>query len=139
LKKYSLVVGGVGLLVLLILILPPIYSNREKWRMIHCSDNMKGIGLCIAMYADTHDNHLPPTLDALNIPKPTRVFFCPSAKDRTHYSYELTGITNIWQSDPDVIILREHPGNHRKGGNALFNDGHVQWISGPAAFSEASR
>ena len=79
------------------------------------------------MYADTYNGKLPQRLDALtNFLSTTKIFYCPAAKDSTHYSYEFTGVTNSWQDDPDVIILREIEPNHHGRRVVLYNDGHVE-------------
>jgi len=110
---------------------------HEKARRSQCMNNEREIGKAIAMYAGDHNGQLPPAPDALSnyFHGSMRIFFCPSAKDKTHYSYELTGVTNRWMTDPKIIILREnsadHPGNwigETAGGNVLYDDGHVEWI-----------
>lgn len=129
-KKSVLVIGGIGILMILLL-LPALNQAREKARRADCASNMRGIGLLIALYGEMYSNNVPLKLEALtNVTSSTKIFFCSSAKDRTHYSYELTGAINLWQDNPNAIILREKTANHEgKGGNVLYNDGHVQWIS----------
>jgi prepilin-type processing-associated H-X9-DG protein len=126
----GLVLGGVGLVMLPIMaamFLPALSSAREKARDVNCMSNVKQIGLACAMYADQHDGRLPRGFDDLKDVIPTtKVFVCPSAKDPTHYSYEFMGVTNKWQDDPDVVILRETEANHRGRRTLLYNDGHVE-------------
>jgi hypothetical protein len=37
-------------------------------------------------------------------------------------------VTNKWQNDPDVVILRETEANHRGRRTLLYDDGHVQLL-----------
>ena len=126
----GLVLGGVGLVMIPIvaaMLLPALSSAREKAREAVCINNVKGIALACAMYAQEHDKNLPRTLDDLKpYTKSTKLFFCPSVKDSTSNSYEFTGVTNRFQDDPDVIILREIEANHHGRRVVLYNDGHVE-------------
>lgn len=127
----GLILGCIGLIIipgiLAAMLLPALSHARENAREANCCSNVKQIGLGCAMYADQHDGRLPRSFDDLQDVIPTtKIFVCPSAKDLTHYSYEFTGVTNKWQNDPDVVILRETEANHRGRRTLLYNDGHVE-------------
>jgi prepilin-type processing-associated H-X9-DG protein len=104
--------------------------NREERDYAHqliCVSNVRQIGMACAMYADSYDGNLPQNLDSLtNFVATTKYFTCPSAKDKSHYSYEFTGVTNKWGTDQHVVILREIEANHQDRRVVLFNDGHVE-------------
>ena len=113
------------------MLLPALGSAREKAHRCACMSNEKQIALAIAQYADDNNGVVPPTLNALSnyVAGSTKMFFCPQTQDQKHYSYQLTGATNLWNSDPDVVVLYENLDNHRAGGNVLYNDGHVAWVN----------
>ena len=111
----GLVLGSIGLMM--------VPMRREAV----CINNVKGIALACAMYANEHDKTLPRRFNDLEpYTKSTKPFFCPSAKDSTSYSYEFTGVTYKFQEDMDIVILREIEPNHRGRRVLLYNDGHVQ-------------
>ena len=126
----GLITGAISLVMIPIMaamLLPALTQARGKARAAQCLSNVKQISLACAMYADANNGRLPQELDSLtNILTTTKVFVCPSAKDQTHYSYAFTGATNLWQSNPDVIMLREIEANHFGRSTLLFNDGHVE-------------
>ncbi len=102
-------------------------SWMERARAVCCLNDVKTISLACAMYAKDNGGRLPRTLDDLKpYTKSTKPFVCLSAKDQTHYSYAFTGANNLWQSNPDVIILREIEASHRGKRTLLYNDGHVE-------------
>lgn len=127
----GLILGCIGLIIipgiLAAMLLPALGHAREKAREANCCSNVKQIGLMCAMYADTYNGKLPQELDVLtNIVHTTKIFYCPAAKDSTRYSYEFTGVTNEWQDNPDIVILREIEANHRGRRVILYIDGHVE-------------
>jgi hypothetical protein len=128
----GLVLGGVGLLVIIpaflaALLLPALNQARFKARQAACVNNVKQIGLGCAMYADEHNGTLPRKIDDL---KPyitsTNIFVCPQARDMSRYSYAFVGVTNKWEEDPNLVILREIEPNHHGKRTVLFDDGHVE-------------
>jgi hypothetical protein len=126
----GLVLGGVGLVVVPIIVamlLPALGTAREPTRQVVCFSNVKQIGIAWAMYADQHNGKLPQDFDDLKgIITSTKVFICPSARDQSRYSYEFTGLTNVWGVSSNVVILREIEANHRGRRVLLYNDGHVE-------------
>ncbi|MGD0015999.1 MAG: DUF4190 domain-containing protein [Verrucomicrobiia bacterium] len=127
----GLITGAISLVMtpvfLAALLLPAIAQAKEKAREIVCMNNVKQISVACAMYADQHNGRLPRNFDDLKeVIHSTKIFICPSAKDKTHYSFAFTGATNLWQSAPDVVILREIEANHRGKRTLLYDDGHVE-------------
>jgi hypothetical protein len=126
----GIILGGVGFLMIPLMVailLPALAAAREEARAANCLSNLKASGLGFAMYADMHDGKLPRNFDDVKeVITSTKIFICPSAKDQTHFSYAFTGATNLWQSDPGVVVLREIEANHHGKRTLLFNDGHVE-------------
>jgi hypothetical protein len=117
-----LILGVVGILVLL----RAPTSNPEDGRLALCMAHERQIGLAIAMFAKGNDGRLPQTLEELApYHSSNNLLFCPAAKDRTHYSYVLTGATNVWGVSSNIIILIEFEANHHGKRVVLFDDGHV--------------
>jgi len=131
----GLITGGVSLLLFAAMLLPALAGAREKDRLAQCLSNMKQIGLAIDMYAGTHDGNIPRTFDDLR-PYATnldKLLICPSAKDTSHPSYQIVLGGGKWQrygDNPDAVVVTESTNDHPGwGGNVLYNDGHVSWVS----------
>jgi len=131
----GVILGGIGLLVIPAILgifaamfLPALNAARQKAREAVCISHVKQIGIACEMYADDYSKSLPQDLNQLTkyLGNTKNNFFCPSAKDRIHYSYEFTGATNKWQDDPNIVILREIERNHRGRRVVLYDDGHVE-------------
>jgi prepilin-type N-terminal cleavage/methylation domain-containing protein len=120
--------------ILAAMLLPALTMAREKGRRAVCLNNLKQIGLGIAMYADGYNGHMPqdlasnPTLaGSYNLLSNTitsaKIFACPSdsaAKAQTTYpltntvasmtiSYSYSVGLN-WQDQPDSIIALDRMG-----------------------------
>ena len=94
-------IGTVGVLLQVAMILPAIASAREEARLVQCMNNLKQIGLAINLYADAHDGNIPRAFDDLR-PYATnldKLLICPSAKDRSHPSYQIMLGGGKWQGD----------------------------------------
>ncbi len=133
----GLVTGAASLVLYAAMILPAIHGAREKDRMFQCLKNMQQISVAIGMYAEAHDGNIPRQFDdlrpyAANLDK---LLICPSAKDKSHPSYQITlggAKWERWNTDDnaiDAIVVAESTNDHRFGYNALYNDGHVSWVS----------
>jgi len=132
----GVVLGGIGMILIPIvaifaaMLLPALAQAQFKAREAVCIMNVKQIGLSCALYADEHSGTLPRKLDDLKPYTPsTKPFICPQARDNTGYSYAFVGVTNKWQADPNLIILREIEANHRGRRAVLFDDGHAEMKS----------
>jgi prepilin-type processing-associated H-X9-DG protein len=116
------------LLVVAVVLLPALKSAREQARRAQCLANIKQFALAWTMYLEDEHPEQFRTLDDLKpYAKDLKIFVCPSAKDQLHTSYEIVGITNLWQDNPDAVVIREIEPNHAGGRNVLYNDGHAQW------------
>ena len=120
--------------ILAAMLLPALTAAREKGRRAVCLNNLKQIGLGIAMYADGYNGRMPldnsssPTLAGSynllsNIITSAKIFACPSdsaAKSQTVYpltnsaasmsiSYSYS-VGLVWQDQPDSIIALDRMG-----------------------------
>ena len=96
---------------------------------------MRGIGQAMYIYAQD-DDRFPPNfqalLDAGNVTE--KMFMCPSSAaalgDGPDACYILIPGQSTW-SDPRNVLVYEKRDNHpdEEGGNVLFFDGHVEFIS----------
>ena len=95
--------------------------------MLYCASNLRAIGVAIVGFAYDHDGQLPEKLEGISqYDASDKILFCPSAKDKARYSYELTGATNLWGVSSNTIILIEIEPNHYGRRHVLFDDGHVE-------------
>ena len=133
-----MVIGGYGLLVFGLAMVPGIISEGECARRASCKNNLKQIGLALHIYSTDHAGLFPDRLSDL-YPGSTEklgIFVCPSTADKisspseidlnTSYGY-VTGL-DAEHDDPDDILAYDKPGNHRfrTNVNVLFLDGHVE-------------
>jgi len=118
-----LIVGVLGCLIFL----HSSDQNRDYARTTHCASNLKELALAIAVYAQEHNGKIPKDFEEMSkYYSSDRLLICPAAKDQTHYSYEFTGATNIWDVSSNIAILREIEPNHYRRRFLLFDDGNVQ-------------
>ena len=120
--------------ILAAMLLPALSMAREKARRANCINNLKQIGLGIAIYADNYNSRMPqdltinPTLAGSysllsNVISSTKVFVCPSdAAAKPQVGYPLTNSTVsqgisysysvglMWQDSPDSIIALDRMG-----------------------------
>ncbi|HTS16277.1 MAG TPA: hypothetical protein VMP11_01765 [Verrucomicrobiae bacterium] len=120
-----------------VFILPLVNGTREEAHLALCLRNMQQIGLAIGLYANEHDGNIPRTFTDLQ-PYATnldKLLICPSAKDKTHPSYQIVFGGEKWErwstKDNAIndLVVAESTNDHRSGSNALYNDGHVAWVS----------
>jgi type II secretory pathway pseudopilin PulG len=105
---------------------PALSVSREKARRCTSANNLKQIGLSLAMYADQHAGQLPGSLDELKgIAGDEAIFRDVSSGDRFIY----LGAGRKWQDEGGRHVLAYSPREQDGGRNVLFSDGSVQWIS----------
>jgi prepilin-type processing-associated H-X9-DG protein len=148
-------VGGAALVVgmLMAVLMPPLSRAREQSRRATCAANMRQLGQAMMIYASVSGGRFPDRLDRLLAYVASGTLVCPStshtpASGQTpqlqaadlakggHLSYVYVGDTYATGSPVNAamtIVLFEPLTSHRDGVNALFADGHVQYLNAAAA------
>ena len=109
---------------------PALARTRTQAMRVASMNNLKRIGLGCIMYADSHSGLLPPSLQslvdggliqakALQSPRTS------SAEGKPFYLY-LSGQTT--KMDPQNIVAYEDPDQVVEGINAVFLEGHVEFL-----------
>ena len=149
-KGFTLVELLVVMAVIVILaglLLPALGRAREQGRRTSCLNNLKQIGLAIAMYRLDNEDSFPDdgtsgssSLDLLydsTAPEDgyidnLKVFKCPSTNtvlgsssvpSDGDYDYTTPAINDT----SATVMASDKSGNHAGGGNSLAVDGHVVW------------
>jgi prepilin-type processing-associated H-X9-DG protein len=121
----------IGTILLVSLALPRFGPGRDTSEM-RCLSNLHHIGLAIGLYADEHSGKIPQAFDDLRpyADNLDRLLICPSAKDNTTPSYQILLGGQKWgdQGTSKEIAVTELAKNHRFGSNALYGDGHVEFL-----------
>lgn len=131
------------------MLLPALNQAREKARRISCVSNVKQVMLGLIMYANDHDSRFPADNGAAGLNTLVKddyltdftCYICPSAtddkgsgnltEDTCSYIY-LGGTDPAGEQAPSKLpVVFDKPGNHRKGVNVGFADGHVEQIDLP--------
>jgi prepilin-type N-terminal cleavage/methylation domain-containing protein len=145
-KGFTLVELLVVMAVIVILagfLLPALGRAREQGRRTSCINNLKQIGLAIAMYRLDYNDAFPPDLDVLyNQATPqdgyidnVQSFKCPSTgtvlgagsvPTDGDYTYTQPAVT-----DPsDTFMVEDTTTIHGGGRNKLAIDGHATYVPG---------
>jgi len=115
------------------LLFPSLGRSREQGRRTSCMNNLKQIGLAIAMYRLDNNENFPSSLDDLstNYIDNVKVFVCPSVGGAApaspaagDYTYIAPASNNPASTEP---LVEDNAGNHSGGKNVLIVDGHVEW------------
>jgi prepilin-type processing-associated H-X9-DG protein len=116
------------------IMLPSLSRARELSKRTVCMSNMRGLGTAMYIYAH-EDSKFPDDLGALieaNIAT-EKQFVCPSTTAQVGSGLDACYIYIPGQglaSQPRNVVLYEKRGNHSDdGGNVLFQDSHVEWIT----------
>ena len=121
--------------ILAAMLLPALSRARGQARQAVCKSNLKQIGLGMAMWSNDHNESYPEKLEDLHDEYITakKIFQCP--EDRSpmtigkgiQCSYLYAGKLPV-TTDPQVAIAWDKRGNHPRGRNVLYYDGHVEWV-----------
>lgn len=127
------------------MLLPAIARSREKARQVASMSNLKQIGLAMHMYANDHDDHLPPREQFVQSLDPyigdnKRVFYHPRNKnpalgmfpDNIDYVFSKTipaRIGDIQNPAKTPVAWEKRSFNKRGTRGVLFADGHVETLS----------
>ncbi|HXI85744.1 MAG TPA: DUF4190 domain-containing protein [Verrucomicrobiae bacterium] len=131
----GIVLGGVGLVMIPMMaamLLPALSAARQKARVVMCMNNLRQIGMATGLYSAEHDGFIPKEFNDLrpynsNLDK---LLICPSAKNTSNPSYRILLGGQKW-NDQGIwkeIAVTELATNHRFGYNALYGDGHVEFL-----------
>jgi prepilin-type processing-associated H-X9-DG protein len=132
------------------MLLPALARAKSKAQTINCVNNMKQLALAVRIYANDHNNQLPPALtwcDAIQkeVGSP-KVFHCPSDPDRRSayaFNAKLDGKKDNEIDPQTVLIFESQAGWNGAGGaerlalrhhssgivNVAFADGSVRSLT----------
>jgi prepilin-type processing-associated H-X9-DG protein len=134
----SIVALAVLLVLFFTLVVPAIKEESSK---ADCMANLKMIGAACNAYAAEHNGAFPERLSQLyeaGLVPSLDGFVCPSTgakigspqeiDSKTSYEYRGAGLNLRTVREPSyqVILACDKPGNHRRGKNILYADGHVE-------------
>jgi prepilin-type processing-associated H-X9-DG protein len=118
------------------ILLGPAYKALAFTEQMTCGTNVSGMGKACLIYANDHDDQLPPDLDTLmdvarmpkNCAMPQKGLICPATGTKGSYGYCADGLD--CSCEPTLIVAYDKKGNHPEGyRNVLFLDTHVEWIT----------
>ncbi len=124
------------------ILLGPAHKALAFADQMTCGTNVADMGKACLIYANDHDDQLPPDLDTLmnvaKMPKnsamPPKGLICPATGLKGSYGYCADGLD--CSCEPTVIVAYDKKGNHPEGyRNVLFLDSHVEWVT-EARFQE---
>ena len=138
---------------LISILLPSLNRARETANRVKCASNMRMIGQALLLHANENRGAYPPRLENLLLTQDITgdAFVCPSSSDTAapgaagaaqaaklsaggHLSYVYVGQKLGPSAPAEAVLLYEPPANHgNDGGNFLFGDGHVEFMSRQAA------
>ncbi len=130
----SVAVGALGMGVLM----PALGRTRQLSFRMTSGTNLSGIGKACLIYANDHQDELPPDLETLVeevelSPKSLESMRKPDDFDGPSYIYIAGQTTSM---SPGNIVAYENPEFCLEGVNVLFLDSHVQFMK-PDKFREA--
>jgi prepilin-type processing-associated H-X9-DG protein len=144
--------GGVALLLAAASLTVALPRAREGANRVRCAANLRSLGQAMMMYANENRGHYPPRPEDLLRTQEisAECFVCPStghtpASGDTpdqrianlsaggHHSFVYLGAGKSSATPANFVLVYEPMTNHGEGFNALFGDGHVEFVSGPTA------
>jgi prepilin-type processing-associated H-X9-DG protein len=144
--------------MMLAILLPSLSKARELAKRSVCAANLSGTAMALRMYANLYQGQFPPDVDPLvagNFSQPAQ-FLCPSADENPKYEKYTSGGTGSYTVGKPIpadlhemlhscyvyipgqvedgnranVLMYEKKGCHQgEGGNVLFADCHVDWIT----------
>ncbi len=131
----GIVTGAISLLMVLPLmiaiLLPSLSRARELAKRSVCSANLRSVEISLQIYVEEHGQE-PPNLSVLvdNGRIDPGTLNCPSIDPAISQTLPYIWIRGADCADADNVVLYEPLQNHRgEGGNVLFCDGHVEFVS----------
>lgn len=134
--------------VMMSILLPSLTRARETANRVKCANNMRQIGLAIALYSNENKGKYPEDLGTLVLEEgiSAEVFTCPSmsgaslprgatpqemaewVNENSQFVYLGAGLTSSAPSEQPVLYepLEHHGGD---GANVLFADAHVEFVT----------
>ena len=118
------------------LFLEPVHRLTCFAQQMACGTNVSDMGKAILLYANDHNDQMPPSLDILknqdlmpkNCAMPEKGLICPGVGTTDSYGYCGDGLD--CSCEPTVILVYDKKGNHAESfRNVLFLDSHVEWVS----------
>ena len=146
-KGFTLVELLVVMAVIVVLagfLLPALGRAREQGRRTSCMNNLKQIGLAVALYRLDYNDAFPSNLDVLydaaNLEDSyidnLKVFICPSTGTQLadlggvpsggDYTYTQPAVTDA----SSTFMVEDATIVHAGGRNKLSIDGHVEYVPG---------
>jgi prepilin-type processing-associated H-X9-DG protein len=145
----ELLVAAAICALLVAILVPSLGRQRGPANRIRCASNLRQIGLALMIYSNAHGGVYPPTLDEVLADGEItgEVFVCPHTAHQpatgpttqavvqdfrkpghNSYVYVAGGVPEKSLTGRHVVahdLPLNHPG---LGMNALFGDGHVEWL-----------
>ena len=134
----GIVTGAVSLLssimvvpMMIAMLLPSLSRARELAKRSVCSANLRSVEISMQIYIEEYGQE-PPDLKA--VVGENRLYpgslSCPSVDPAVRQIPHYIWIRGADCADADNVVLYEPLQNHRgEGGNVLFCDGHVEFVS----------
>jgi prepilin-type processing-associated H-X9-DG protein len=136
---YTSIVAMIAAIVLFFALVVPLIKEESSKAV--CLANLQMIGKACQAYAAEHNGAFPERLSQLyeaGLVPSLDGFVCPSTgakigspqeiDSKTSYEYRGAGLNLRTVREPSyqVILACDKPGNHRRGKNILYADGHVE-------------
>jgi prepilin-type processing-associated H-X9-DG protein len=154
----GLILGCLGLAFAALILPAAVLRGLEGAHRVKCASNLRQIGQAIILYANENRGALPPRLEEVLMTQDItpEVMICPSSSETPvaggytqqkslnlqpggHLSYVYlpsrgfnAAAYRIAGADR-LVLVYEPLSHHKVGFNALFADGHVEFIYGPSA------
>ncbi len=134
----GIVTGAVSLLsslmvlpMMFAVLLPSLAQARELAKRAVCGANLRTVEISLRSYAEEHGQE-PPNLTALvdEHSLHSGILNCPSVDPAVSQTLPYIWIRGADCADADNVVLYEPLQNHGgEGGNVLFCDGHVEFVT----------